>query len=60
MTLALPYTFDFKEAADDDLELEVLFNLDEFVNSFDDLPYKPLQDDLPYKPLPDDFDFLSY
>ena len=51
MALALLDTFDFKESASDDLELEVLLVLDDLVDSFDDLFF-----DL----LPDDFDFLSY
>ena len=51
MALALLDTFDFKESASDDLELEVLLDLDDLVDSFDDLPFELL---------PDDFDFLSY
>ena len=48
MALALLDTFDFKESASDDLELETLLDLDDLLNFFDDLPF-----DL----LPDDFDF---
>ena len=51
IALALLYTFDFKELASDDLELEALLDLDDLVDSFDDLPFELL---------PDDFDFLSY
>ena len=51
MALALLDIFDFKESASDDLELNVLLDLDDLVDSFDDLPFELL---------PDDFDFLSY
>ena len=51
MALALLDTFDFKESASDDLELEALLDLDDLVDSFDDLPFELL---------PDDFDFLSH
>ena len=51
MALALLDIFDFKESASDDLELNVLLDLDDLVDSFDDLPFELL---------PDGFDFLSY
>ena len=51
MALGLLDTFDFKESASDDLELEAFFDLDNLVDSFDDLPFELL---------PNDFDFLSY
>ena len=51
MALALLDTFDFKESASDDLELEALLDLDDLVDSFDDLLFQLL---------PDNIDFLSY
>ena len=46
-------TFDFKESASDDLELEAWLDLDSLVDSFDVLPFELLPQLLP-------FDFLSY
>ena len=37
MALALLDTFDFKESASDDLELEVLLVLDDLVDSFESM-----------------------
>ena len=51
MAFDLPDTFNFKELASYDLEIEALLDLDGLVDSFDDLPFELL---------PDDFDFLSY
>ena len=51
MALALLDTFDFKESASDDLELEALLHPNDLADSFDDLAFELL---------PDDFDFLSY
>ena len=51
MASALLDTFHFKELASDDLELEVLLNLDDLVDSFDNLSFKIL---------PDGFDFLPF
>ena len=49
--MALFDTFDFKVSASKDLELQALLDLDDPVDSFEDLAF-----DL----LPDDFDLLPY
>ena len=51
MALALLDSFGLEESATDDLELEVLPDRDDLVDSFDDLPFELLLDD---------FNFLLY